>query len=96
MPILPAVHGASHQQCISETATQPAWPTGPLSQPCPPTCPVRPPWWCRFGVVEGLEILDLLGRGACGRVYKGRWNGALVSGLCLLGLLCVLDLLCYC
>ncbi|PRW58787.1 kinase isoform B [Chlorella sorokiniana] len=34
---------------------------------------------CRFGVIEGLEVGELLGRGAYGRVYKGRWNGAIVA-----------------
>ncbi|EFN57850.1 hypothetical protein CHLNCDRAFT_143307 [Chlorella variabilis] len=32
-----------------------------------------------FGVVEGLEIAELLGRGGYGKVYKGRWNGAIVA-----------------
>ncbi|PRW58809.1 kinase [Chlorella sorokiniana] len=37
-------------------------------------------WRARFtGVIEGLEIGELLGRGAYGRVYKGRWNGAIVA-----------------
>ena len=34
---------------------------------------------CRFGVIDGLEVGELLGRGSYGRVYKGRWSGALVA-----------------
>ena len=33
----------------------------------------------RFGLIDGLEVGELLGRGSYGRVYKGRWNGALVA-----------------
>ncbi|GAB4814999.1 hypothetical protein N2152v2_002045 [Parachlorella kessleri] len=36
-------------------------------------------WRSKFGVIDGLEVGELLGRGSYGRVYKGRWNGALVA-----------------
>ncbi|KAL4418774.1 hypothetical protein ABPG77_010379, partial [Micractinium sp. CCAP 211/92] len=36
-------------------------------------------WRIRFGVIDGLDVGELLGRGAYGRVYKGRWNGVVVA-----------------
>ncbi|KAL4434239.1 hypothetical protein ABPG75_000680 [Micractinium tetrahymenae] len=36
-------------------------------------------WRSRFGVIDGLDIAELLGRGAFGKVYRGRWNGAVVA-----------------
>lgn len=36
-------------------------------------------WRARYGLIDGLEIGELLGRGAFGKVYKGRWNGAIVA-----------------
>ncbi|PSC76682.1 kinase [Micractinium conductrix] len=43
------------------------------------TWPEEALWRSRFGVIEGLEIGELLGRGAYGKVYKGRWQGAVVA-----------------
>lgn len=34
---------------------------------------------CSFGPIDGLQLGELLGRGAFGRVYRGRWKGAVVA-----------------
>ncbi|KAL4457609.1 hypothetical protein ABPG75_012474 [Micractinium tetrahymenae] len=33
----------------------------------------------RFGPIDGVQLGELLGRGAYGRVYRGRWKGAIVA-----------------
>lgn len=33
----------------------------------------------RFGPIDGVQLGELLGRGAFGRVYRGRWKGAVVA-----------------
>ena len=33
----------------------------------------------RFGPLDGLEIGDMLGKGAFGKVFRGRWNGAVCA-----------------
>ncbi|PSC72637.1 kinase [Micractinium conductrix] len=33
----------------------------------------------RFGPIDGVQLGELLGRGAFGRVYRGRWKGAIVA-----------------
>ncbi|KAL4434240.1 hypothetical protein ABPG75_000681 [Micractinium tetrahymenae] len=53
------------------------------AEPLPRADSPEPEGWClwrkRFGLIEGLEVAELLGRGGYGRVYKGRWNGAVVA-----------------
>lgn len=44
----------------------------------PPSSCLRLPA-CRVGVIDGLQVGEMLGRGAYGRVYKGRWKGAQVA-----------------
>lgn len=45
-------------------------PSGELPQPFLRT---------RFGSIDGVQLGELLGRGAFGRVYRGRWKGAVVA-----------------
>jgi len=33
----------------------------------------------RFGAIGDLQLGEVLGRGAFGRVYKARWKGAIVA-----------------
>ncbi|PRW55899.1 kinase [Chlorella sorokiniana] len=42
--------------------------------------PMHSQWLrARFGPIEGLQLGELLGRGAFGKVYRGRWKGAIVA-----------------
>lgn len=70
---------ASSTSNTSHTEAAPPSPWTPsLPTHLPPPLPACP-WSCSFGPIDGVQLGELLGRGSYGRVYKGRWRGAIVA-----------------